>query len=170
MQLLDISNMPADDAEANYRLELKKQDAREQIRNSSISYIVAAGLSLLSSGLLPIYFNLLFGIGIVEVMHSYAHQYRPWMGVAGVALSALGFTIVLLLAWWGFLSPSPWPFRIGLALLCIDFPFTIMTMSIGWAGWHGFIILMSWRGMKAAEEFAELEKQSPNSSAAAVTA
>jgi hypothetical protein len=170
MQLLDISNQPANEAEANQRLELKKEDLREQIKHSSIAYMVAAGLSLLSSGLLPIYINMMFGVGLVEFLHGYAGWFGRWMGLASVTLSAFAFLMLLLLALWGFLAASPWPFRIAVALCGIDFPFTIMTMSIGWAGWHGFLILMGWRGMKAAEELAELEKQRPPVSATVATA
>jgi hypothetical protein len=153
MQTLNVGAGRTDE-EYNEAEGQRRADLRSDSRSDANYFFLAAGLSVLGTGLLPIQLNLLVSIGTVDLLTLYGKPLGSFYPVAVYGLAAMWLLVMLGLGFAG-RSAHRWAFLAGIAIYAADMIALIVTFSLWAFGVHAFFLLKWFQGQKALKDLKE---------------
>jgi len=154
MQMLNVGAGQTD-AEYQASQEQQRSDLREDSRSDANYFFVAAGLSVLGTGLLPIRLNILVTIGTIDLLTSYGAPLGSLLPLVLYTAAAMWLLVMLGL---GFAARAGhrWAFLAGIAIYAVDMISLIVTFSLWAFGVHAFFLLKWFQGQKAIKDLNEM--------------
>ena len=151
-------NVGAGRTDAEYRAagEQRRTELRADVLFDANCFFWAAGLSALSTGLLPIRFSLGTSVGLIDLLAAYG-------GALGASLPLVvrgaGLVWVLALAGLGLAAQRGrrWAFLAGLALYGCDMLALVMMFAIPSFGVHSFFVYRWFQGQRRLKDLKEEE-------------
>ena len=115
---------------------------------------MAAGLSALATGLLPVRINVLDSIGAVDLPSLYGGSLGAFLPLAVYALASLWLMVLVVLAFAG-RAGNRCAFRCGIILYGADMLARMLRFSIWAFGVHAFFVFKWCQGEKAPEDIRD---------------
>lgn len=153
MQTLNVGAGRTDE-EYKAAEEQRRADLRDDSRSNADYFFLAAGLAALGTGLLPVRFNAVVGIGVIDLLTWYGGQLvrlYPLL-VYGAAAMWVGTLVGL-----GFAARRGyrWAFLAGVVLYGADLIALIPMVSWLSIGVHGFFVFKWFQGQRALQDLKE---------------
>ena len=150
---MQILNVGAGRTDEEYKAaeEQRLSDLRSDSRSDANYFFLAAGLSALGTGLLPVRLNLLVSIGMIDLLTLYGRPESPFYPLALYSAAAMWLLIMLRLGFAG-RSGYRWAFLAGIAIYAADMVALILTFSLWAFGLHAFFVLKWFQGQKALKD------------------
>jgi hypothetical protein len=143
------------DSEYQEAAEQRRADLRSDSREDANYFFYAAGLALVSSGLLPLQIKFLINIGFFDLLSTYGgslQQLHFLFVYSGVVVTSLAVLVGL-----GFAGRygQRWAFWVGIVLYAADM-IALMAMFSLWAfGVHAFFVFKWFQGQKALKDIKD---------------
>jgi len=153
MQTLNVGAGRTDE-EYKATEEQRLADLRSDSRSDANYFFLAAGLSALGTGLLPVRLNLLVSIGTVDLLTLYGRPLGPLYPLVVYTAAAMWLLVMLGLGVAG-RSGQRWAFLAGIALYATDMIALILTFSLWAFGVHAFFVFKWFQGQKALKDLNE---------------
>jgi hypothetical protein len=153
MQTLNVGAGRTDE-EYKATEEQRRADLRSDSRIDANYFFLAAGLSALGTGLLPVRLNLFVSIGTVDLLTLYGRPLGPFHSLAVYSLAAMWLLVMLGLGFAG-RSGHRWAFLAGIAIYAADMIALILTFSLWAFGVHAFFVFKWFQGQKALKDLNE---------------
>jgi hypothetical protein len=153
MQTLNVGAGRTDE-EYQAAEEQRRADLLSDSRSAANYFFLAAGLAVLSTGVLPIRVLILVNIGAIDLLNRYAYytgQINPLLVYGAGAAWVVALVLLGLAARKG----HRWAFLAGLILYGADLVPLAMIFSFWSFGIHGFLLLKWFQGQKALKELKE---------------
>jgi len=129
----------------------RRADLQAESRSDANYFFIAAGLSALGTGLLPVRLNILVNIGAFDLMSFYGRSVSPLSSLAMYGAAAAWLVMLLALGFVG-RGGHRWAFLAGMALYGADM-IALITMFSLWAfGVHAFFVFKWFQGQKALKD------------------
>jgi hypothetical protein len=153
MQTLNVGAGRTDE-EYKATEEQRRADLRSDSRSDANYFFLAAGLSALGTGLLPVRLSLFVSIGTVDLLTLYGRLLGSFYPLALYGLAAIWLLVTLGL---GFAARSGhrWAFLAGIAIYATDMIALIVTFSLWAFGVHAFFVFKWFQGQKALKDLNE---------------
>jgi len=153
MQTLNVGAGRTDE-EYQAAEEQRRADLLSDSRSDANYFFLAAGLAVLSTGVLPIRVLILVNIGAIDLLNRYAYytgQIHPLL----VYGAGAAWVVVLVLLGLAARKGHRWAFLTGLVLYGADLVPLAMIFSFWSFGIHGFFLLKWFQGQKALKDLKE---------------
>jgi len=146
-------NVGAGQSETEYQAaeEHRRADLLNESRSCANYFFLAAGLSALGTGLLPVRFTLIVSIGLVDLVRFYGPPLGTLYPMAVYGIAALWFLVLLGLGFAG-RNRQRWAFLTGMIVYAADMIVLMMTFSLWAFGVHAFFVYKWFQGQKALKD------------------
>jgi hypothetical protein len=158
MQMLNVGAGQTD-AEYQASQEQQRSDLREDSRSDANYFFMAAGLSVLGTGLLPIRLNILVTIGTIDLLTFYGAPLGSLLPLVLYTAAAMWLLVMLGLGL-AARAGHRWAFLAGIAIYAADMISLIVTFSLWAFGVHAFFLLKWFQGQKALKDLNEMSSAS----------
>ena len=134
--------------------EQRLSDLRSDSRSDANYFFLAAGLSALGTGLLPVRLNLLVSIGTIDLLALYGKPESPFYPLALYGVAAMWLLVLIGLGFAG-RSGYRWAFLAGIVIYGADMIALVLTFSLWAFGVHAFLVFKWFQGQKALKDLNE---------------
>jgi hypothetical protein len=153
MQTLNVGASRTDE-EYKAAEEQRRADLRSSSRSDADYFFLAAALSALATGILPIRVNFLVSIGTADLLRMYGRPLGALYPMAVYGLAALWPLVMVGLGFAG-RSGQRWAFLAGIAIYGLDMIGLVVTFSMWAFGLHAFFLYKWFQGQKALKDLKE---------------
>jgi hypothetical protein len=149
-------NVGAGQTESEYKAaeEHRRADLLDDSRSCANYFFLAAGLSALGTGLLPIRFNIIVSIGLVDLVRFYGTALASLYPIAVYGIAAFWLLVLLGFGFAG-RNGQRWAFLAGMILYAADMIVLMMTFSLWAFGVHAFFLYKWFEGQKALKDLRD---------------
>jgi hypothetical protein len=140
--------------------EHRRADLLDDSRSCANYFFLAAGLSALGTGLLPIRFNIIVSIGLVDLVRFYGTALASLYPIAVYGIAAFWLLVLLGLGFAG-RNGQRWAFLAGMILYAADMIVLMMTFSLWAFGVHAFFLYKWFEGQKALKDLHDAAVSTP---------